>query len=221
MTGKLMKTMDHASPTMSDVTSEISDDDLIKVTDAHVTKMRKHPDWAKETELQEAANRWAAQADAVKAQAAVISSLLADVGAARAHQVTLHRNWYGGSRRLLAVGHVVCNGSKEAIASWSFDARGQATSSLRVAPELTRLETNVSGEAAVEWDREPRGCVVQHASDTLDEKTFSAAIPCRRSKYVVDGLRPQSTHYFRIAMMDDDRPTGYGDFGPWLAITVS
>lgn len=68
-----MDSVDHASPKMFDVTRDVTDVQIDKVTHSHVTVMMKHPQWNAVPVLQEAAKAWSEQADGVREEAEIIA----------------------------------------------------------------------------------------------------------------------------------------------------
>ena len=92
-----------------------------------------------------------------------------------------------------------------------------------VAPSgLNTQPGTVAGEAVLSWPKgtAKRGFLVQRATDPANTATYSAAIPCTKTKYTIEGEKPSSVVYFRVAAIDPTKTAGLGPWSDWVAVTV-
>jgi hypothetical protein len=74
----------------------------------------------------------------------------------------------------------------------------------------------------VAWQRGNvrNGFLVQYAVDVADPATYSATIPCSKTKFKIAGERSSTIVHFRVAAIDTTSPTGMSPWSDWVGCTV-
>jgi hypothetical protein len=119
---------------------------------------------------------------------------------------------------------VVCEGSPDTVHLLGFDVFTHVGPISQVyAPSgLVSLPATVAGEAAISWQRGTarHGFLVQRATDTANAGTYSAVIPCTKTKYKTEGEKSSTTVYLRVAAIDPTTPAGLSPWSDWVACAV-
>ncbi len=175
--------------------------------------------------LQTAVGFWATENTNLTTGAALVASLEKQLAAAHAAQLTNLRRW--GTRRVgvLNALNVLCDGSKDMMATFGVAvAEPAAHVAASVPVDLKSVKSATTGVAAVKWWGTPKnadGFMVQHATNTADPTTYSAAIPCTKRSFQLPGQTPAATIYFRVAAQDPSLPGGVTAWTAWVPAVAS
>jgi hypothetical protein len=221
---KIMKTkvkpIDRAQPTIRKPKG--SDPEKIQVTRSTTAKMQGSLAWNQSPEIQAVATAWNKGADAIEANAKIVTDLRGKLALAEAEQRTLRRDWNATTRKVIATAAVYCQGSADQVHALGFDVRPHGSvGPVGVPAGITTTPGKELGEVLVRWERSGRRSVaVQHATDVANAATFSAPIPRTAGSYVLKGAIPGSTVHFRVAEVDPSAPSGLGPWSDWVAGTA-
>jgi hypothetical protein len=200
------------------------DVDRIDVTNTHVAAMKGSSDWVNApASVQTATTAWSAAATAIASNATLIANLRSQLAQAEAAQRTLRRKWSGASRQILGALAAWCDGSADMVARLGFRVLTHGNlGPLAVPSNLTTSLGASPGESTVKWDRgnAHHGFLVQHATDVTNVATYSAAVPCTKSRYTIEAATSASVVHFRVAAIDPSSKTGTTAWSDWVAGTV-
>ena len=222
ITKKAKAPPDRATPVM--VVARESDVEKIDATHGHVATMKASPDWVNApASVQTATTAWSSAADAIAANAALISQLRSQLAQAEAAQRTLRRKWSDATRQILGALAAFCDGSADMVTRLGFGVlRHGRLGALAVPSNLTTHPGASQGESTVTWARgnARHGFLVQSATDVANPATFSAGIPCTKSRFTLEGATSASVVHFRVAAIDPSSQTGTTAWSDWVAGTV-
>lgn len=195
-----------------------------EVTRSSTVSMKASPDWANApAAVQSATVGWNTAADDLEANAKNIVQLKDQLATAEAKQRSLRRKWNDATRQILGAIAVFCDGSTDMVHGFGFEVLTRhALGPLSPPSALTTQSGPEPGEATVKWARDSahHGFLVQHATDVANAATFSAGIPCTKSKFTLDGLQASSVVHFRVAAIDPSSKTGLTAWSDWIAATA-
>ena len=194
----------------------------IAVTHSTVGVMQASSLWSGSPDLQVAAKRWQASADALEANSAVVRDLQAKLGVAQNDQRVLRRQWEVATQQVLATATTVAKGSNDSVRELGLDVQTRAASNV-VAPEPVGIAAGVdSGTAVVSWvcPSARNGFVLQIARDKADSATYSDIIPCTRTKYTYEGTSARNPFWLRVAAIDPSSKDGKGPWSAWTGGTT-
>jgi hypothetical protein len=126
-------------------------------------------------------------------------------------------------RALQSAIEVFAAGSVDVVKSFGFEVMGHTPATPQLAPtELTVNPGKAAGQLAVGWKKgEARhGFVVQHATDLANQASYSAMLPCTRTKTTLGGLPSGTVVQVRVAAVDPTTPTGMSPWSDWRSGTV-
>jgi hypothetical protein len=194
----------------------------VQVTRNITATMQGSQAWSGSPEIQAVATAWNKGADAIEANAKIVTDLRGKLSLAEAEQRTLRRDWNAVTRTVVATVAPHCQGSADLVHALGFDVRPQGSvGPVSVPTGITAAPGKAPGEVLVRWQRSGRRSVaVQHATDVANATTLSAPIPRTGTKYLLKGVLPSSTVYFRLAEVDPNAPSGLGPWSDWVAGTA-
>ena len=207
------------------ITKGASDTDAEKVTltQNHTATAEKSPDWTLAIGVQSAFATWNAGATALGTNAALDTSLKAQLSTAETTQKSLRIAWLAQTRAVLIAVALYCAGVAKTMVSLGFGTRtfGRLGPLPAVEGLLTKLG-KVPGETIIQWARGDanHGFLVQHATDTTNATTFSTPQPCTKVKIALDGLVSGSIVNVRVCAIDPTQKSGQAPWSAWIAATV-
>jgi hypothetical protein len=201
-----------------------TDGEKISVTRGITSTMQKAPQWNASPDLQAAATAWNTAADVVENNAKVITAARNALAALEATQRAARQDWKLATRKMTATVAVVSEGSPDTVHLLGFDVFTHvAAIAQEAAPSgLVSQPGSAPGEAVISWQKGTarHGFLVQRATDPANAGTYSAAIPCTRTKYVDQGEKSATVVYFRVAAIDPTKATGLSPWSDWVSCTV-
>jgi len=223
MTKKAKAPPERATPVMA--MARATDVDKIDAANTHVAAMKASPDWVNApATVQTATTAWSAAATAIANNAITIANLRSQLAQAEAAQRTFRRKWNDAARQILGALAAWCDGSADMVTRLGFRVLTHAASlgSLAVPSNLTTALGASLGESTVKWARgnARHGFLVQHATDVANAATYSAAVPCTKSRFTLEGAVSASVVHFRVAAIDPSAKTGMTAWSDWVAGTV-
>ena len=224
MSNKKAKPVDRAMPTIRKPKG--SDAAKVNVTRSATTAMQGSSLWANHPELQAANTAWNKAADALESNAKIVRDLRTQLTVAETSQRELRHGWNAATKHMTGVAAVVAEGSADNVHALGFDVLTRVSSGsapLGAPTGLTASQGSKAGQVILTWERgiARNGSLVQHATDIANPATFSAPIPCTRTKYTLGGLTAQSIVHFRVAFIDSAVPEGMSPWSNWIAGTAS
>ena len=222
VTKQKAKPVDRATPFIRKPKS--TDAEKISVTRGVTSTMKNAPQYGSSPELQAVVQVWNQAADAVESNAKVITTARHALAALEATQCANRQAWATATKRVTASVAGISQGSSDVVHALGLDVLTHVGPIAQdVAPSgLNAKPGTVSGEAVISWQKGTArwGFLVQRATDPANGATWAAAIPCTKPKYKVEGEKPSSTVYFRVAAIDATKSSGLGPWSDWLACTV-
>jgi len=203
--------------------SKNTDVEKIHVTRATTTSMQGAPAWSTTPALQSANAVWNQKADALEANAKSITDLKSKLKTAIADQRVIRRDWTVATQHMIATVAIQCMGSAEEAQALGFDVVSRTSAGPLPPPEgLATAPGKALGTAVFEWKRGSarHGFIVQSAADVANPATYSAPVPCTRSKYTLKGAQSLSVVHFRVAAIDPIVEAGHSEWSTWVAGTV-
>ena len=179
--------------------------------------------WNQAPAVQAASKAWNNAADAIEGNAKVVADLRSKLAAAEAAQRGLRRDWNDALKQIIATVAMFCQGSADQVHAFGLDVLTHVVLGLLATPgNLATKPGTAFGEAVFSWSRGSarHGFLVQHATDVTNASTVSAAVPCTRSKFTLQGAPPSSVVHFRVAAIDPAAPSGQTPWSDWVAGTV-
>jgi hypothetical protein len=214
------KPVDRAKPVIRKDKS--TDTAKVAVTRSVTTVMKAAPQWNAPA-IQTAQAAWNTAADAMENNAKSIADLRSKLDALVATQRANRHAWGVATRQMISAVEVVCQGSPDAVHGMGFDVQSHVVAGPQPAPSgVAARPGTAGGEAQVSWQRGSgsHGFIVQHATDVANPATMSPAIPCTKTKYMLEGAPSLSTVHFRVAAIDPNSPAGQGPWSDWVTSTV-
>jgi hypothetical protein len=214
------KPVDRATPVIRK--SKSTDAAKVAVTRSITTAMKAAPQWNLPA-IQTAQAAWNTAADAIESNAKSIADLRSKLAQAEATQRANRQSWIVATRQMTSNVEVVCQGSPDLVHGLGFDVLTHGPAVAQAAPSgVVALPGTVGGEAVVSWQRGSgrHGFIVQHATDVANPATLSAAIPCTKTKYTLEGAPSLSIVHFRVAAIDPTSSTGQSPWSDWVTSTV-
>lgn len=222
MTKKAKAPPQRATPTLA--MARVRDVDRVDASSTHVAAMKASPDWVNApATVQTATTAWTAAATAIAKNATTIAQLRSQLAQAEAAQGTLRRKWSDATRQILGALAAWCDGSADMVVRLGFRVLTRAhLGSLAVPSNLTTALGASPGESTVKWDRGNayHGFLVLHATDATNVATYSAPVPCTKSRFTLEGAPSASVVHFRVAAIDPSSKTGTTAWSDWVAGTV-
>ena len=215
------KPVDKATPVIRK--PKVTDGEKIAITQSATTAMKASPQWNASPALQAAATAWIAAADAVASTARSIVGLRSNLATLEATQRANRQSWKVTTKQMTGVVTVISGGSPDLVHQLGFDVFTHVGAIVQAAPSgLGTLPVTAGGEAAISWQRGTarHGFLVQRATDPANPATITAAVPCTRTKYKIEGAQSSSVVHFRVAAIDPTTPTGLGPWSEWVSCTV-
>ena len=204
--------VDNAKAVLNQATR--SDAEKVAATHTSTASMQASPNWAAAPDVQTAVVKWNQAADAVSAKADLARKLKLQLATAMSDLRIARRNWLVSTDHVLSTVNVFSQGSVDAVKGFSLEVRTRTAAGAPQAPiNLTVVRGAKPGEVLVHWKRVGKGrngFVVQHATDTANQATYSAYAPSTRQKYTLGGLPSGTTVYVRVAAIDPNE-----GLGPW------
>src|ERR1700722_16457318 len=114
-------TIDQALPAITK--PKDTDVEKVQCTQSMGAAMEACAGWAAAGDVQTAAKAWTGTADAIDANATLISGLRDQLRTAEAKQLTLRRGWRAAASQVLSTINVACNGSVDALKAFGFGVR--------------------------------------------------------------------------------------------------
>jgi hypothetical protein len=210
--------MDHAAPVLRK--PKKTDVEKVQLTETTSATMQASPNWSAATDVQAAVKSWNTASSNIGANVATIAQLKDQLKTAESKQVSLRRAWRVAYAQVVSTVNVFSNGSAATVQSFGFDTKaiGQIVSPSAV-EGLTVNTGKLPGEVIAAWPKGDarHGFILQHATDPTNAATYSAFIPCTKTKYTLGGSPSGTNVSFRIAPVD---PTSASGIGPWSAWTA-
>ena len=200
-----------------------SDVAKVTVTRSTTTAMKGSSLWSGSPALQTANAAWNAAADAIEKNAKSIADLRSQLAVLEAAQVGLRLDWDVSTKHMTGVVAVVAAGSPDHVAELGYDVLTRVGTGPLTAPVgLSTALGTAAGQARLSWHRgnARHGFIVQHASDVTNVATYSAQLPCTKSKYTLVGAPSLTVVHFRVAAVDPSSSTGMSPWSDWVACTV-
>jgi len=213
--------IDKASPTIRK--PKKTDVNKVQCTRSTAQAMLQSPHWGAAADVQGAVKVWNASADDIEANAKVIAGLKDQLATAESKQQSYRRNWRASTSQVLSTVSVFCNGSADMVKSFGFDVRTRTVMGAQAAVENVTVSTGLLiGEVVGRWPRGTArsGFVVQHAADPGNAATYSAMVPCTKTKYTLGGSPSGSIVHLRVAAVDTTLPSGMGPWSAWASGTA-
>jgi hypothetical protein len=213
---------DHAVATSKKPTT--TDAEKIETCNDLTTTMKASPNWAKATDVQNAANGWLATNALLAANVTLIGSLREQlfeaVGASRGLRVA----WTAGRKHTLAAVNVFCAGSASMIEQFGCDelVKSAVGGEIVVPTDIVTSPGVNLGEMDLAWDEglDRHGFMVQYASDPTNATTYVGPIPCTVPSFTLTGQTSGATMHARVAAIDPTQPGHMTAWSLWVAGTV-
>ena len=191
----------------------------VAITQVTAQGMQNSPLWGSAADLQKAVVPWTSDANALGANATLVSHLREQLRAADAQQVVLRRNWTASTSHVLATATLFCAGSADKVKSLTLDVEQRGRTGPLPVP--VGLEVNpgaVPGEATAKWPRASAkyGVLLQHATDPANAATVSVPQVCTKTKITLDGMPSNANVSVRIAAIDPSSPQGQTAWSAWV-----
>jgi hypothetical protein len=195
----------------------------VSVTRTICSGMQQAPEWSSAPAVQAAVKAWAAEADALDANAKAIADLRNQLKALEAKQHTVRRDWQVAKSQVMVAVTSFCGGSADRVKAFTLDVMEHGRLGALAAPADFVVKPGTAlGELLLTWLRglARHGFVAQHATDPNNPATISGAIPCTRARLVLGGLVPGANVSCRVAAIDPASPTGMSPWSAWVVGTV-
>jgi hypothetical protein len=213
--------IDKAVPTITK--PKKTDVQKVSCTRTTTQAMQQSASWATATDVQGAVKAWNKNADDLEANTKTIAAIKEQLKAAEAKQRTIRRSWRASTQQVLSTVNVFCEGSADLVKGLGVEVRSRTAAGALDAPaDLTLATGKEAGEVGFHWlkGKATHGFVVQHATDPNNAATYSAMVPCTKTRYTLDGQPSKSTVYGRVAAVDPTSPSGLGPWSVWAAGTA-
>ena len=211
----------HIDPVLSAPVT--TDADKVALTRAHTTSAQASPDWPNALDVQAAVGKWGKAADTLETNGKTVAALRKQLADAETQQQMLRLAWTACTRSVLIAVAIYCAGAAKTILGLGFGTRSKTSlGPLAMVEGLTSALGKLSGQALVAWTRGQahHGFLVQHATDANNQATWSAPIPCTKTKMLLEGLPPGSTVYVRVCAIDPSQKGGQAPWSAWMAATA-
>ncbi len=221
MSKKSKATPDRATPKLR--MNGTSDQARVATTQALATAMPQSPDWAQATGVQGALTLVKQGSDALAANATLLGNLRTQLENAMQKQVGLRHDWQVAAGQLLSAVEVFCNGAAEKVTAFGLDVRTRAVASPQAAPVgLVATSGKANGDLVLRWTRGTarHGFVVQHAADKTNAATYTAPMPCTKTRMTLSGLPSGALVYVRLAAVDTTVVPAVGPWSDWVTGTA-
>jgi hypothetical protein len=213
--------MDGAVPTIAKPT--VTDAQKVTVSLDIVSTAQKNPGWNAAADLQAAAKVWSQSANDLSANAAIVVAQKSALKTTEAKQRSLRKAWVAAKKQVLGAIDVLCAGSADELKAYGFDVRSHAGLGPLAVPEnLATAPGTATGQVGFSWARGlcHHGFLVQHATDAANPATYSATVPCTRSKFTLSGVPSGASVSFRVCAIDPSSATGTTAWSGWVAGTA-
>jgi len=195
----------------------------VQCTRTTTQAMQQSASWAAAADVQGAVKIWNKDADDIEANAKVVAALKDQLKAAETKQRTIRRSWRASTKQVTSTVNVFCNGSVDLVKGFGIEVwTRNAIGALEAPQSLTLTPGKAMGEVAYRWQRGKarHGFVVQHATDPANAATYTAIVPCTKTRYTLGGLPSKSVVYGRVAAVDPSSLTGLSPWSEWAPGTV-
>jgi hypothetical protein len=185
--------------------------------------MKGTPQWNSSPELQKAVANWNVASDALETNGKSIADARRVLEGLVATQRVTRQSWRTAAKEVTGIVNRLCEGSPDLVHSLGFDVFKHGAPAAQPAPiGLVPLPGKAVGGAEVTWQRgtATHGFVVQRAADVANPATYAAAVPCTKTKYMIEGAPSASVVHFRVAAIDPTSSTGVSPWSDWVACTV-
>ena len=200
-----------------------TDSTKVDVTRSTTTAMKGSPQWQGATAFQAAVTTWNAAADAIEGTAKGIHDLRVQLAVLVAAMLGHRRDWQIALKHVTSEAEVLCHGSADQVLALGLDVVTRSSPVPQATPGgLSTALGKAAGEIILIWHRgiAGHGFLMQHATDVVNQATYSSPRVCTGTKFTLKGEQSLSTVHFRVAAIDPTSATGQSPWSDWAAGTV-